>query len=83
MLDESLKHAKKKTVGIKQTQRALERGLVKKAYVARDADSHVIKPILELCRNHKVECVEIASMEELGKACGIDVGAAVAAILAD
>ncbi|MHB1653536.1 MAG: L7Ae/L30e/S12e/Gadd45 family ribosomal protein [Desulfitobacteriaceae bacterium] len=83
MLDETLKHAKNKAVGVKQTQRALEKGLSKKVYVARDAEAHVIRPIIELCRNHNVECIEVGSMSELGKACGIEVGAAVAAILAD
>lgn len=83
MLDETFKHAKQKTVGLKQTQRALEKGLVRRVYVAKDAEVHVIRPVNEWCTNHQIECVEVPSMKELGKACGIEVGTAVAAILED
>jgi len=83
MLDESLKHTKNKTVGLKQTQRALEKGIAKKVYVARDAEAHVLKPIVDLCRKQNIECIEVGSMNELGKACGIEVGAAVAAVVAE
>ncbi|CAA7600135.1 50S ribosomal protein L30e-like [Acididesulfobacillus acetoxydans] len=83
MLDETLKHAGRKTIGLKQTQRALEKGSVERVYVARDADARIVRPIRELCQSHGVECVEVGSMSELGRACGIEVGAAVAAILAD
>lgn len=83
MLDEAFKHAKKKTVGLKQTQRALEKGQIRRIYIAKDAEAHVLRPILEWCNNHQVECVEVPTMKELGKACGIEVGTAVAAILED
>lgn len=81
MLDEALKRAKRKTVGVKQTQRALEKGVVRCVYVAQDAENHVLRPIVDLCQNRQIECVEVGSMDELGRACGIEVGAAVAAIL--
>ncbi|MDQ7094099.1 ribosomal L7Ae/L30e/S12e/Gadd45 family protein [Desulfosporosinus sp. PR] len=83
MLDETFKLAKNKTVGLKQTQRALEKGIVRRVYLANDAEAHVLRPILDLCRNHNVERIEVSSMKELGKACGIEVGTAVAAILKD
>ena len=83
MLDETFKHAKQKTVGLKQTQRALEKGLVRRVYIAKDAETHVLRPILEWCQNHHVEHIEVPTMKELGKACGIEVGTAVAAILED
>lgn len=83
VLDETFKHAKQKTVGFKQTQRALEKGLVQRVYVAKDAEVHVLRPILEWCANHHVERIEVPTMKELGKACGIEVGTAVAAILED
>ena len=83
MLDETFKHAKQKTVGLKQTQRAMEKGLVRCVYVAKDAEAHVLRPILEWCTNHQVEKIEVPTMKELGKACGIEVGTAVAAILED
>jgi large subunit ribosomal protein L7A len=80
-LDETFKLAKNKTVGLKQTQRALEKGLVQRVYVANDAENHVLRPILEWCRTHNVERIDVPTMKELGKACGIEVGTAVAAIL--
>jgi large subunit ribosomal protein L7A len=83
MLAEAFKSAKRKTVGIKQTQRALEKGLVKRLYTAKDAEAHVLRPILEWCDSHQVERIEVLTMKELGKACGIEVGTAVAAILED
>lgn len=81
VLDEVFKHAPRKTVGLKQTQRALEKGLVKCVYMAKDADAHVLRPITEWCDNHHIERIEVPTMKELGKASGIDVGTAVAAIL--
>lgn len=83
MLDETLKKTTHKTIGVKQTQRALEKGLVKKVYVAQDAETHVTRSVVELCRTHGVQIIEVPTMAELGKACGIEVGAAVAAILAE
>jgi len=83
MLDETFKHAKQKTVGFKQTQRALEKGLVRRVYIAKDAEVHVLRPIIEWCRDHQVEHIEVPTMKELGKACGIEVGTAVAAVLED
>ena len=83
LLDETFKNAKNKTIGLKQTQRALEKGLVRRVYMAKDAETHVLRPILEWCRNHNVESIEVPTMKELGKACGIEVGTAVAAILKD
>lgn len=83
MLDETLKKTNHKIVGIKQTQRALEKGNVKKVYVAQDADHHVLRPVLDLCRGQGIQVLEVPTMIELGKACGIEVGAAVAAVLAE
>jgi len=83
MLDEAFKHAKQKTVGLKQTQRALEKGHVRRVYIAKDAEAHVRRPVLEWCDNHHVECIEVPTMKELGRACGIEIGTAVAALLKD
>ena len=47
MLDEALKKSKNRTVGVKQTLRALEKESLICVYVARDAESHVVRPILE------------------------------------
>lgn len=81
MLDETLKHARQKTVGLKQTQRAMEKGLARCVYIAEDAEKHILRPILDWCADQNVKLVKVPTMRELGKACGIEVGTAVAAIL--
>lgn len=75
--------AKKKSVGSKQTRKAIEKGTALKVYIAKDAEAHVTTPIIELCNSRGVEIVYVNSMRELGKACGIQVGAASAAVLAE
>lgn len=74
-------HTKDKVVGIKQLKKALAEDRAKKVFVAGDADPKLIDPILERCREAGVEVEQVPTMAELGKACGIEVGAAVAALL--
>lgn len=50
-------------------------------FVAQDADRRITEPVLRAARERGVEVVEIATMAGLGRACGIAVGAAAAAIL--
>ncbi len=78
---EKLRLASRKTIGSKETRRALERETVAKVFVARDADEHVVRPVLDLSKQKSVEVTYVDSMVQLGKACGISVGAAAAAIL--
>ncbi|HYG58897.1 MAG TPA: ribosomal L7Ae/L30e/S12e/Gadd45 family protein [Symbiobacteriaceae bacterium] len=78
---ERLKTARKKSIGTKQTAKAVEKGSARVVFVARDAEEHVTRDILRLTREKGVELVLADSMMALGKACGIEVGAAVAAIL--
>lgn len=70
-----------KVAGVKQSKKAIKDGLVDKVFIAQDADVHVTKPIIELCVRDNIEVVEVPTMSELGNACGIDVGAAVVAVL--
>ena len=50
-------------------------------FVARDADRRVTEPVLRAAHARGLEVVEVESMVALGRACGIAVGAAVAAVL--
>lgn len=81
MKDTRLDNARKKTVGTRQTLKAVEKGIAKVVYVANDAEKHVVKPLLQLCSEHNVEVVYLETMEDLGKSCGIEVKAASAAIV--
>lgn len=71
----------KKVVGIKQSTRAIEKGEVKVAYIAKDADESMIADFKELCARHGVKIVFIDTMKQLGKMCEIEVGAAAAVTL--
>ncbi|MDD6160508.1 MAG: ribosomal L7Ae/L30e/S12e/Gadd45 family protein [Oscillospiraceae bacterium] len=68
-----------KVVGVKQTRRALRDGRVKTVFLARDADPALTEPLAELAGEQGVPVVWTEHMRELGQACGIAVGAAVAA----
>ncbi|MDI9442259.1 MAG: 50S ribosomal protein L7Ae-like protein [Firmicutes bacterium] len=70
-----------KVVGAKQTLKAIQNGRIELVYLARDADERVTAPIREACEQQGVNIVEAESMTELGKACSIEVGAAVAGVL--
>ena len=76
-----LKMAGVRTVGTKQTTRAVETGKARVVYVARDADERVTARLVRLCSDLGVEVVWIDDMASLGKACGIEVGTASAAVL--
>ncbi|MDN5352508.1 MAG: large subunit ribosomal protein [Clostridiales bacterium] len=70
----------KLSVGVKQTTKVLSEGRALRVYIARDAEQHVVRQILKLAEEHSVEVEYVDLMKELGKACGIDVGAATAVI---
>jgi len=72
-----------KTIGIKQTIKAVEKKTAAKVFIAKDADEKVVLALIELCLANSVEIVYIDTMKLLGKACGIDVGSAAASILKD
>ena len=70
-----------KVVGVKQVRRALNAGRAKRLYLARDADPQLTGPLAEQAREQGVEAFWLDSMKELGRDCGIAVGAAVAAAI--
>ena len=70
-----------KVVGVKQVRRALAHGKAKRLYLAQDADPQLTRPLAEQAGAQGVETVWLGSMRELGRACGIAVGAAVAAVI--
>lgn len=78
---ELIRQAKARTVGTKAVLRAVERGEARAVFVARDAEPHVVAPVVALCGQRGVQVVWVDSMAELGRACGIEVGAASAAVL--
>lgn len=78
---EDLGKSTTKTIGTKQTVKAVQLGHAKTVFIAEDAEPHVSQPLAALCKEKEIDIVWVKSMHELGKACGIDVGAASAAII--
>ena len=68
-------------VGAKQLRKALKAGTACKVYLAENADPAVTEPLAALCQENNVSVFWVRSMAELGKVCGIDVGAAAAAVI--
>ena len=68
-------------VGLKQSQKVVEAGKGKVAYISRDAEPHVKVPFENLCNSNGVPIVYVDTMKELAKACHIDVPTAVAVVL--
>ena len=66
-------------VGAKQLKKALRAGRVKSVYLAADADPAITEQVADLCEANNIPFAWIKTMAELGKICGIDVGAAAAA----
>jgi len=72
---------RKKVIGSKQVKKAVVKGMASKVFLANDAEPHILAQLRELCRQHEVEIVATATMEELGQACNIEVGSAAVALI--
>ena len=73
----------KKVIGSKQVKKAVMKGAASRVYLAKDAEHHILKPLLEICQQYEVGVEMIETMAELGRACGIEVGSAAVALLKD
>lgn len=77
---EKVSQANQIIVGTKQTLKALQNGAVSEMVIADDADARVIDRVKSLALELHVPVTTVDSMQMLGKACGIEVGAATVAI---
>ena len=77
---EALKTAKK-VVGAKQVRRAIQDRQAAEIFLADDADPFLTQPLEQQCRKEQIPITHVPAMKELGKACGIAVGSACAAIV--
>lgn len=80
---EKVKQAGKLSVGTKQAMKAVELGKAIEVFVAKDADPRITNKMVHLCNKMGVQVTFVDSMKLLGKACGIEVGAAIAAVVND
>ena len=67
--------------GLKQALRAVLDGRAAAVYIASDAEDRVQAPLRELCAERCVPVCSDFTMEQLGEAAGIAVGAAACAVL--
>lgn len=74
--------SQKHVVGAKQIRKALTAGSARRVFLAKNADPAITEPLAALCQLNRVEYAWVRSMTDLGRACGIEVGAAAAAIVA-
>ena len=77
---EKLKQAQSYTVGMKQSIKLIEEGQALEVFIASDADRQILSRIHSLCNKMGVQVTYVDSMKQLGKVCGIEVGAAVVAL---
>ena len=74
-------YGRKVVVGAKQLKKSLLSGVARQVFLAKNADPAITEPIEAMCLQNKIQCAWVSSMADLGKACGIDVGAAAAAVI--
>ena len=68
-------------VGAKQLRKAVRAGNVRCVYLAENADPALTQPLAALCGDNQIQITWVSTMEKLGSACGIEVGATAAAVL--
>ncbi len=79
-MPDELKNAKK-VVGVKQLTKALRQGTVQTVFLAKNADPMLTEPVEKLAQARQVPVLWVRTMQELGSACGISVGASAAGVL--
>lgn len=70
-------------IGMKQTLKMIELDKAIEVYIAKDADKCIIAKVISLCGKKGIKLIDAGTMRELGKACGIEVGAAAAVVIKD
>ena len=71
----------KMVVGAKQLRKALQSGRASHVFLAQNADPALTEPLAALSEEYDIPVAWVPNMQELGKHCGIEVGAAAAAAL--
>ena len=70
-----------RVVGAKQSRRMILDGSARQVFLASDAAPALTAPLLQLCRQASVPVRTDCTMQELGQAAGIHVGASVVTLL--
>ena len=72
---------KKVIVGAKQLRKAIAKGCVRYVFLAENADPAVTEPLEAMCGEKDILIHWVPDMTGLGQVCGIEVGAAAAAVI--
>lgn len=67
-------------VGFKQTVKAIKENKARKVYLAEDCEESFIRTVHEALQGSTAEICYVETMRELGKMCGIEIGASCAVI---
>jgi large subunit ribosomal protein L7A len=78
-----LRRGPRRVVGVKQTLKRVNEGRAEVVYLARDADAAVVRSLVTAAELRGVQVTYVDTMAELGRLCGIQVGAAAAAVVRD
>ena len=70
-----------KVIGMKQSKKMILSGRAAKVFVAHDSDPQIQDMFMDLCLKAGVSVNDEGTLSQLGKACGINVGAAVVTLL--
>ena len=66
---------------LQQVRRALRDGRAARLFMAMDADPRLLQPLVQEAVRQQVPVEQVPTMKQLGTACGIAVGSAVAVLL--
>ena len=77
---ETLKASQKRVVGTKQVLRGIKAGTLTLVYIANDVDTFLYERVVRAAEAARIPVVRVATMKELGQACGVAVETAAAGI---
>lgn len=67
--------------GFKEVSKCVEKGLAEKLFIAEDSSFSMKDKLLNAVSSNQCNVIYIKTMKDLGKLCGIEVGASCAAVL--
>ena len=73
--------AEGRVVGTKQVLKSARASLLKKVYVAKDADEDIVTMLRDACDENGIPVDMSHTMHQISSACHIDVGSACAGVL--
>ena len=76
-----IKDGKRRTVGTRETRKALEKGLLEGIFIAMDAEHRLVKPLIAAARASGISIYYVETMKKLGAVCDVEVDTAIAGVL--